>query len=70
MNLNAAHLRAARERAHLTQQQLAARAGLSKGRVKQLEQGRSPGTRYETIFALAAALDVPFSHLCETEVHA
>jgi len=68
MKLNGAHLRASRERANLTRSQLAAKAGISKERVKQLEVGKSPGTRYETILALANALDIPFSDLSETEM--
>jgi transcriptional regulator with XRE-family HTH domain len=70
MNLNAGHLRAARERAHWSRKRLADEANVSKETVKRLELDPAASTRYETIAALAAALDIPFSELSETEVSA
>lgn len=70
MQLDANHLRAAREKAGLTRQALAKKAGLSKESVKRLEVDPSASTKYETILALAQALGVPFSDLSETEVPA
>lgn len=68
MRINHSHLRAARERAGFSRVDLAKRAGISKDRVKQLELGQHPETKYETILALAQALGIPFSELSETEV--
>lgn len=48
-------LRAAREQMHLTQQALAKRAGLTRQKLIQIEQGR-PGVAHGTYEAVAAAL--------------
>jgi DNA-binding XRE family transcriptional regulator len=47
-----------RERAGLSQQQLATLAGLSVSMVSQLEQGKKPDPRLSTVLAIADALDV------------
>jgi transcriptional regulator with XRE-family HTH domain len=58
----ARRLRTLREGARLTQDELARRSGLSVSFTSLLERGeRSPS--YETLFALASALDVPVSEL-------
>jgi transcriptional regulator with XRE-family HTH domain len=53
----AARLRELRERAGLTQQQLADRAGLKLGGIRDLEQERNK-PMWETVLALAGALGV------------
>ncbi len=64
-------LRRERERLGLSLGELARRAGVAKSTLSQLEAGTgNPGI--ETLWALAVALDVPFSHLVErtdTPVH-
>src|SRR6266498_4854504 len=49
----------------LTQEALAALAGLSVDLVKKLEQGKRQSARLTTIAALANALDVPMSELTD-----
>ncbi|WP_116133060.1 helix-turn-helix domain-containing protein [Tropicimonas sp. IMCC34043] len=56
-----------RSRAGLSLSALAARAGLAKSTLSQLESGRG-NPSVETLWAIAAALDVPFSYLFETAV--
>jgi len=53
----AGRLRELREQATLTQQQLADKAGLKLGAIRDLEQGRH-GPTWETVLALGEALDV------------
>lgn len=55
-----ARLRALRERRELSLGALAARSGLGKGTLSELETGRRNPT-LETLFAITTALDVPFS---------
>ena len=60
----ASAVRRERTRAGLSLSALAARAGLSKSTLSQLEAGHgNPGV--ETLWAIAGALDVPFSFLFE-----
>jgi transcriptional regulator with XRE-family HTH domain len=56
-------LRALRDRAGLTQQQLATAARVSVSVVTQIEQGRTPDPRLSTLRVLAAALGVTVSDL-------
>jgi len=56
MKLMGDRLKEAREDAKLTQDQLAARSGVSQGLIGQIESGRNKGSRY--VFALASALQV------------
>lgn len=70
MKVNQGHLRAERDRAGLSRSELAAKAGISKESIKRLELDPAASTKYETILALARALDVPFNVLSETEVPA
>ena len=51
-------VRARRERASLTQRQLAVRAGVSVGAVRDIEQGRTAAPRPGSLARLAAVLDV------------
>ncbi|HEY0640692.1 MAG TPA: XRE family transcriptional regulator [Pseudonocardiaceae bacterium] len=60
----AASLRRERERAGLSLTELARRAGLAKSTLSQLETGTG-NPSVETLWALAVALDVPFSRLVE-----
>jgi DNA-binding XRE family transcriptional regulator len=53
-----------REERGLTQQNLAARAGISKPYLSQIETGKRQGT-VETLSALAGALDVPIDVLTD-----
>src|SRR5258705_5702919 len=57
-------LRAERERVGLSLTELARRAGLAKSTLSQLETGTG-NPSVETLWALAVALDVPFSRLVE-----
>jgi transcriptional regulator with XRE-family HTH domain len=57
-------LRAERERAGLSLTELARQAGLAKSTLSQLESGTG-NPSVETLWALAVALDVPFSRLVE-----
>ena len=58
----AAALRRERDRAGISQTELARRAGLAKSTLSQLEAG--PGNpSIETLWALGVALGVPFSRL-------
>ncbi|WP_433472028.1 helix-turn-helix domain-containing protein [Spirillospora sp. CA-142024] len=60
----AASIRRERERAGLSQTELAKRAGLAKSTLSQLESGTgNPGV--ETLWALGTALNVPFSRLVD-----
>lgn len=54
-----------RRRAGLSLSALAARAGLAKSTLSQLEAGKG-NPNIETLWAIASALDIPFSHLFET----
>ncbi|TYB41555.1 helix-turn-helix transcriptional regulator [Actinomadura chibensis] len=60
----AAAIRRERERAGLSQTDLARRAGLAKSTLSQLEAGGG-NPSVETLWALGTALDVPFSRLVE-----
>jgi transcriptional regulator with XRE-family HTH domain len=60
-------LRAERERVGLSLTELARRAGLAKSTLSQLESGTG-NPSVETLWALAVALDVPFSRLIEPPV--
>ena len=51
-------LPAARQRAHLTQQQLASRAGIGTSALARLEQGRTEARAYP-VWKLARALAIP-----------
>ncbi|MEV1006877.1 XRE family transcriptional regulator [Streptomyces sp. NPDC049881] len=67
MDLNAtiaASIRRERARAGLTLTELARRARLAKSTLSQLESGGG-NPSVETLWALALALDVPFSHLVD-----
>lgn len=57
-------LRGVRERAGISITELAKRAGVAKSTLSQLESG-SGNPSVETLWALAVALDVPFSRLVE-----
>jgi transcriptional regulator with XRE-family HTH domain len=63
----AENLRLARERAGLTQQQLAVAAGLSVSIVSQIEQGKTPDPRVSTVTSLARALGVGIQDLVSRE---
>ena len=56
-------LKALREAAGLTQQQLAVKAGLSVSNLSQLEQGQKTDPRISTVAALAGALGVTCDEL-------
>ena len=58
----ASALRRERDRAHLSLTELARRAGVAKSTLSQLESGTG-NPSVETLWALAVALDVPFSQL-------
>ena len=60
----AASIRRERERAGLTQTELARRAHVAKSTLSQLESG-SGNPSVETLWALGVALDVPFSRLVD-----
>ncbi|MFD0690544.1 XRE family transcriptional regulator [Actinomadura fibrosa] len=60
----AASIRRERERAGLSQTELARRAGLAKSTLSQLEAGTG-NPSVETLWALGTALDVPFSRLVD-----
>jgi transcriptional regulator with XRE-family HTH domain len=62
----AANVRALRMQAGLTLADLAAAAGLGKSTLAQLESGRA-NPSVETLWALAAALKVPFARIVEEE---
>jgi transcriptional regulator with XRE-family HTH domain len=62
----AANVRALRLQAGLTLADLAAAAGLGKSTLAQLESGRA-NPSVETLWAIAAALRVPFARLVEEE---
>jgi transcriptional regulator with XRE-family HTH domain len=62
----AAALRRERERAGLSLTELARRAGIAKSTLSQLESA-SGNPSVETLWALAVALDVPFSRLIEPQ---
>jgi DNA-binding XRE family transcriptional regulator len=53
-----------RQHRHLTQQELAKRAGISKPYLSQLETGKRQGT-VETLSALARSLDIPIDLLTD-----
>ncbi|MFE3836969.1 helix-turn-helix domain-containing protein [Pseudogemmobacter sonorensis] len=61
----AAAIRREREQAQLTLSALAARAGLAKSTLSQLEAGKG-NPNVETLWAIANALGVPFSSLFES----
>jgi transcriptional regulator with XRE-family HTH domain len=60
----AVSIRRERERAGLSQTELARRAGVAKSTLSQLESGTG-NPSVETLWALGVALDVPFSRLVE-----
>lgn len=60
----AASIRRERERAGLSQTELAKRAGLAKSTLSQLESGAG-NPSVETLWALGTALNVPFSRLVD-----
>ncbi|WP_033331459.1 helix-turn-helix domain-containing protein [Actinomadura welshii] len=60
----AASIRRERERAGLSQTELARRAGLAKSTLSQLESGTG-NPSVETLWALGTALNVPFSRLVD-----
>jgi len=60
-------LREARERANLTQEQLADAAGVSQQAICGYETGRRSGGRYATVIAIAAALGVDPAWLAGTD---
>ena len=62
----AANVRALRLQAGLTLADLAAAAGLGKSTLAQLESGRA-NPSVETLWAIAAALEVPFARIVEEE---
>jgi len=71
MRANGQRIREAREKARLTRQQLAERAGLSKETVKRLELDPDAGHfKYETLSAIAGALDLDFTDVAVAEVSA
>jgi DNA-binding XRE family transcriptional regulator len=53
----AARLKALRDKAKLTQEQLAEKAGLDVGTVRQLEQGTRTNPQWQTVCALARGLE-------------
>lgn len=59
-------LSSARKKAHLSQQQLAQRSGVSQQAISKLEKGRSSPSEY-TIRQLAAALRMPAADLISDE---
>lgn len=59
----AGRLKAFREAANLSQQELAVAAGLSISIVSHLEQGRKTDPRISTLLALARVLAVPLQEL-------
>jgi transcriptional regulator with XRE-family HTH domain len=60
----AANVRALRMQANLTLAELAAAAGLGKSTLAQLESGKA-NPSVETLWAIAAALEVPFARIVE-----
>ncbi|WP_225992936.1 helix-turn-helix domain-containing protein [Actinomadura rudentiformis] len=64
LDLIAASIRRERERAGLSQTELARRAGIAKSTMSQLESGAG-NPSVETLWALGVALDIPFSRLVE-----
>jgi transcriptional regulator with XRE-family HTH domain len=56
-------IRSLREKAGLTQQEVATRAGLSWSMVAHIEQGRKPDLRVSTLIRLSGALGVPAADL-------
>jgi transcriptional regulator with XRE-family HTH domain len=60
-------LKTLRERAELTQQELAFKSGLSMAVVSQIEQGKIADPRLSTLRALAEALGVDCNTLTEPE---
>jgi transcriptional regulator with XRE-family HTH domain len=65
----AANIRRLRQQADLTLAELAAAAGLGKSTLAQLESGKG-NPSVETLWAIAAALRVPFGQLVDEEVPA
>ena len=66
MRAVAANIRTLRAQAGLTLADLAAAAGLGKSTLAQLESGRA-NPSVETLWAIAAALEVPFARIVEEE---
>jgi transcriptional regulator with XRE-family HTH domain len=59
-----ATIRHYRRQRHLTQQALAARAGMDHTSLSQIERGRQNVTILN-LFSIAGALDIPLSHLIQ-----
>ena len=62
----ASNIRRLRQEANLTLAELAGAAGLGKSTLAQLESGKA-NPSVETLWAIAAALRVPFARLVEEE---
>ncbi len=60
-------LRDARKKAHLTQQQLADKAGVVRMTIVRLEKGKQPGVNIATLRKIAAALGVRLLDLADIE---
>jgi len=63
MQVFAQRLQECRKRLGLSQSELAARAGLNRGNVNELEQLKKPSVRADTLVALADALGVSMDYL-------
>jgi transcriptional regulator with XRE-family HTH domain len=63
----ATRVKGLREKAGMSQQELAVKAGLSVSVVSQIEQGRKEDPRMSTVRALAQALGVPSDALMDEE---
>jgi transcriptional regulator with XRE-family HTH domain len=63
-------LRDMRERAGLSQDELAAKSGLSQAQISQLERGQTRNPGVSTLMQLADALGVPLHHVIAAVVEA
>jgi transcriptional regulator with XRE-family HTH domain len=61
-------VRAGRKALHLSQEEVARRAGVSLNQVNRLERGAIVDPRYSTLRSLAGALGVPIEALVKEEV--
>lgn len=66
MQINGPALTAIRERSGLSQLALAKSAGITQGRISELESG-SPNVRPDTVKKLADALVIPMTALLQSE---